>query len=339
MGWLLGENWLWVVLAALLGALITLFLTLRKVEVSSVTSRGVAAGAGAGAVGGAGAATLVGDRSSASDSADSADSAEEPALEPTSYAEPESTYDPGTEDSGTVAGAAGAGAVGRAGTATLAGAHAGDPDPVEDSYDAGAGSTDAGADSWSTSDTATSDTATGHAAVAGTAGAAGGAGAATLAGAHAGDADASIPEGAHGPGSADPLDGGASPGGAFSIKGNADSMKFHTEESPYFGRTVAEVWFDSEDAARGAGFVRWDEKSGDAAPAAFASIPEGAHGPGSADPLDGGASPGGAFSIKGNADSMKFHTEESPYFGRTVAEVWFDSEDAARAAGFARWND
>ena len=32
---------------------------------------------------------------------------------------------------------------------------------------------------------------------------------------------------------------------------------------------------------------------------------------------------------------MKFHTPESPYYTRTVAEVWFDSVEAAQAAGFA----
>ena len=31
---------------------------------------------------------------------------------------------------------------------------------------------------------------------------------------------------------------------------------------------------------------------------------------------------------------MKFHTPESPYYTRTVAEVWFTSAEAAEAAGF-----
>jgi hypothetical protein len=31
---------------------------------------------------------------------------------------------------------------------------------------------------------------------------------------------------------------------------------------------------------------------------------------------------------------MKFHTPESPYYDRTVAEVWFASAEAAEAAGF-----
>ena len=47
-----------------------------------------------------------------------------------------------------------------------------------------------------------------------------------------------------------------------------------------------------------------------------------------------GEEPPAGFEIKGNEDSMKFHTPESPWYGRTVAEVWFDSAEAAEAAGF-----
>ena len=56
---------------------------------------------------------------------------------------------------------------------------------------------------------------------------------------------------------------------------------------------------------------------------------------GSAAPLDGGAAPEG-YDIKGNEDSMKYHTTESPWYDQTVAEVWFQTEDAAKAAGFAK---
>ena len=31
---------------------------------------------------------------------------------------------------------------------------------------------------------------------------------------------------------------------------------------------------------------------------------------------------------------MKYHTPESPYYDRTVAEVWFATAEAAEAAGF-----
>lgn len=61
------------------------------------------------------------------------------------------------------------------------------------------------------------------------------------------------------------------------------------------------------------------------------------YGEGSARPLEGGAAPSPAYTIKGNADSMLFHTTESPWFKRTVAEVWFTNEVAAEAAGFRHW--
>jgi large subunit ribosomal protein L22 len=54
---------------------------------------------------------------------------------------------------------------------------------------------------------------------------------------------------------------------------------------------------------------------------------------GSAMPLADGSAPEG-YTIKGNADSMLYHTPESPYYGRTEAEVWFDTVDNAEAAGF-----
>ena len=47
-----------------------------------------------------------------------------------------------------------------------------------------------------------------------------------------------------------------------------------------------------------------------------------------------GDNPPAGFDIKGNADSGKYHTPASPYYGRTKAEVWFDTTDAAEAAGF-----
>ena len=47
-----------------------------------------------------------------------------------------------------------------------------------------------------------------------------------------------------------------------------------------------------------------------------------------------GDTPPKGFDIKGNEDSMKFHTPASQWYDQTVAEVWFDSEEAAEAAGF-----
>jgi hypothetical protein len=49
-----------------------------------------------------------------------------------------------------------------------------------------------------------------------------------------------------------------------------------------------------------------------------------------------GHEPPEGFTIKGNERSMKYHVPESAGYGRTVAEVWFNSEEAAQQAGFVR---
>lgn len=56
----------------------------------------------------------------------------------------------------------------------------------------------------------------------------------------------------------------------FDIKGNEDSMKFHTPESPWYGRTKAEVWFRTAEAAEKAGFVNAVQKDDEDAEAAEA---------------------------------------------------------------------
>jgi len=53
---------------------------------------------------------------------------------------------------------------------------------------------------------------------------------------------------------------GSAPEG-FDIKGNKDSMKFHAPTSPWYGRTNAEVWFKSAEAAEAAGFVNAEHKN------------------------------------------------------------------------------
>ena len=62
---------------------------------------------------------------------------------------------------------------------------------------------------------------------------------------------------------------------------------------------------------------------------------EGPYGPGSVAAADDGSAPKG-FDIKGNAQSMLFHTPGSRYYNQTVAEVWFSTEEAAEAAGFSK---
>ena len=62
---------------------------------------------------------------------------------------------------------------------------------------------------------------------------------------------------------------------------------------------------------------------------------EGPYGKGSHAPADDGSEPKG-FDIKGNAQSMLYHTPGSRYYSQTIAEVWFSTEDAAEAAGFSK---
>ena len=59
------------------------------------------------------------------------------------------------------------------------------------------------------------------------------------------------------------------------------------------------------------------------------------HGDGSHAPLPDDAMPEG-YPIKGNADSMLYHLPDTSFYNRTVAEVWFDTEESAKAAGFTR---
>ncbi len=56
-------------------------------------------------------------------------------------------------------------------------------------------------------------------------------------------------------------------------------------------------------------------------------------GPDSAAATEDGSAPEG-FTVKGNADSMKYHVEGSRWYDQTVAEVWFRTGEAAEAAGF-----
>ncbi len=53
-------------------------------------------------------------------------------------------------------------------------------------------------------------------------------------------------------------------------------------------------------------------------------------------PLEDAAEAPEGFPIKGNEDSMKYHTPDGQWFEQTIAEVWFDSEESAQAAGFTK---
>jgi large subunit ribosomal protein L17 len=133
-------------------------------------------------------------------------------------------------------------------------------------------------------------------------------------------------DGPYGEGSHDALEDGSEPEG-FPVKGNANSRKYHTPESPYYDATVAEVWFATPEAAEAAGFDAVEADPGSPSESA------GEFGAGSRDPLEDGSAPEG-FAIKGNLTSRKYHTPESPYYDATIAGVWFVSPEAAEAAGF-----
>ena len=49
-----------------------------------------------------------------------------------------------------------------------------------------------------------------------------------------------------------------------------------------------------------------------------------------------GSEPPEGFVIKGNERSMKYHVEGKGGYDRTIADVWFNSEEAAEAAGFSK---
>lgn len=74
-----------------------------------------------------------------------------------------------------------------------------------------------------------------------------------------------------------------------------------------------------------------DDESQDAASTANV----GPYGPGSHEPLDDQDAAPKGYPVKGNTDSMKFHTPDSPWYDQTIAEVWFATAEAAAAAGFA----
>ena len=68
-----------------------------------------------------------------------------------------------------------------------------------------------------------------------------------------------VPPGRYGEGSAEAVPHQGPPDG-FTIKGKVQSMLFHTPDSPYYGRTKPEVWFRAEADAERAGFTKYVRK-------------------------------------------------------------------------------
>jgi hypothetical protein len=202
------------------------------------------------------------------------------------------------------------------------------------------------------------------------AGAAGVAGAAKLVGSRDSGAGGEEPYGA---GSLRRPAGADVPAG-YTIKANEDSMLYHTTDSPSYSQTIAELWFTEESGAKKAGFTRWDAggeaattklvggrggdageaattklvggRGGDAGDAATTKLVGGRGGDAGEEPYGAGSlrlatgsadAPAG-YTIKGNEDSMLYHTPDSPSYKQTIAEVWFRDAATADAAGFNRWD-
>ncbi|WP_067778929.1 50S ribosomal protein L17 [Actinomyces vulturis] len=76
-----------------------------------------------------------------------------------------------------------------------------------------------------------------------------------------------------------------------------------------------------------------EDKAAEAEAATSAEVTEY---PGSVRLAEGSSeAPDADHQIKGNEDSMKYHVPGSRWYDATVAEVWFDTTEAAEAAGFA----
>jgi gas vesicle protein len=111
-----------------------------------------------------------------------------------------------------------------------------------------------------------------------------------------------------------------------------DDLKDKAED---VGEQVADAVDEAKDAASDATEdieeklkkLADEAEGGDASPLAGNPYGEGSY---------VGDEPPEGFTIKGNDRSMKYHVPGSAAYERTIAEVWFNSEDAAQSAGFVR---
>ena len=156
-------------------------------------------------------------------------------------------------------------------------------------------------------------------------------------------------------GGAVPGDGTANCPSRYPIKGNMPSMLFHEPWQPAYGRTIAEVCFQTAAAAEAAGFAaasdvafpRADEMAAeevvvvvgdgermDVVAEAIAAADAGSVPPGAVRG-DGSRDCPPAYPVKGNAESMLYHEPGSAAYRATIAEFCFSSAGAAEAAGFS----
>jgi hypothetical protein len=64
------------------------------------------------------------------------------------------------------------------------------------------------------------------------------------------------------------------------------------------------------------------------------ALPTAPFGPGSVRANDDGSTPQAEYVVKGKTATRVFYAPGSPYYSRTRADVWFRTDDDARAAGF-----
>ena len=111
---------------------------------------------------------------------------------------------------------------------------------------------------------------------------------------------------------------------------NAPMAVIELVMEPVASRAVVE---EATTAARAAASSNAEQAPAEAPAAAEASadeqLPAGAHAP-----LESGEGPEG-FEVKGNSDSMKYHVPGSRWYKSTTAEIWFDTAESAKAAGYA----
>ncbi len=171
--------------------------------------------------------------------------------------------------------------------------------------------------------------------------------------------------------------GGAVPGdgtrncpSGYPVKGSMASMLYHEAKAREYGQAIADVCFQSVDAAEAAGFlsaaraeaviveelaVREDAETGyaeavvadtvlirerengeraDVVAEAIEAADAGGVPPG-AIRGDGGRDCPSAYPIKGNRSSMLYHEPGTPTYDSTIPEFCFSNVGAATAAGFA----
>ena len=116
------------------------------------------------------------------------------------------------------------------------------------------------------------------------------------------------------------------------LTGGTETTEGPTTRMPAAGAAAA-----GAAAAGGAAAAKFTGGTSDTDATAKISAVEEPYGAGSARAGAGGSGPSG-WTIKGNEDSMLYHTLDSPSYKQTIAEVRFREESAAERAGFTRWD-